>query len=251
MAVGCSGVLVALLLYTLFVKFTLPIEIFHTKDTICNTILNNWYDKEVYWHEQTNKINGIFGDGEYTLTVTLAISNHYYQRRKCKETLCKKSTNNAMIICICLLLSGDIHQCPGPTGRINRANLPNAPTCGSGASLAAVLPGGVYRDPALARVNPCAELRWSGGVGSCADGVLDLRRGSPEGQRFAPAESAPAAAIISPELGDASMRHLGLDGPGLCRGFAGWTSCGDRRGYRGGGRPKRGRSSRSRRGEHR
>ncbi|ROL53181.1 Retrotransposon-like protein 1 [Anabarilius grahami] len=221
MAVGCSGVLVALLLYTLFVKFTLPIEIFHTKDTICNTILNNWYDKEAYWHEQTNKINGVFGYGEYNLAVTLAISNRYYQRRKRKETLCKKSTNNAMIICICLLLLGDIHQCPGPTGRTNRANLPNAPTCSSGASLAAVLPGGVYRDPALARVNPCAELRWSGGVGSCADGVLDLRRGSPEGQRFASAESAPAAAIVSPELGDASMRHLGLDGPGLCRGSPG------------------------------
>lgn len=53
------------------------------------------------------------------------------------------------------------------------------------------------------------------------DCVLDLQRDSLEGRRFASAESAPAAAIVGPGLGDASMRHLGLDGPGLCRGSPG------------------------------
>ena len=127
-----------------------------------------------------------------------------------------------MIICLCLLLSGDIHQCPGPAGQTtDRANLPDAPTCGAGASLAVVLSGSVCRNPALDRVNPCVELRWTSGVGSCADGGLDLRRGSPAGRRRASAGSVSAAAAVGPGLGGASVRRLGLDGPRLRRGSPG------------------------------
>lgn len=118
-----------------------------------------------------------------------------------------------MIICLCLLLSGDIHLCPGPTGQTT--DLPDAPTCDSGAFPAAVLLGGVPRDPALAQVNPSIELRWTSEVSSCADGGLDLRRDSSGRQQFTSAESTSAAGVVNPELGGASVRRLSPDGPGF------------------------------------
>lgn len=58
-------------------------------------------------------INCFSGYGEYAFTITFLTTGRFYQR-KLEGTVCKQH-NNAVIIAICLLLSRDIHECPGPT----------------------------------------------------------------------------------------------------------------------------------------
>lgn len=59
-------------------------------------------------------INCFSGYGEYAFTITFLTTRRFYQR-KLEGTVCKQQHNNAVIIAICLLLSGAIHECPGPT----------------------------------------------------------------------------------------------------------------------------------------
>nr|XP_055051183.1 uncharacterized protein LOC129436946 [Misgurnus anguillicaudatus] len=59
-------------------------------------------------------INCFSGYGEYAFTITFLTRRRFY-RRKSEGSVYKQQHNNAVIIAICLLLSGDIHQCPGPT----------------------------------------------------------------------------------------------------------------------------------------
>ncbi|XDV19047.1 hypothetical protein PO909_024621, partial [Leuciscus waleckii] len=60
-------------------------------------------------------VNKHFGFGRYALAVTLIHPHLFSQaRRRVYKTVLQQQQSLAFIIGICLLLSGDIHQCPGP-----------------------------------------------------------------------------------------------------------------------------------------
>lgn len=115
MADGRSGVVAALLLYTLIVKFVHPangsFKRSHNNIDLKNN--NDNYEHGIFY-KQTNIINCISGYGEYAFSITFLTTRRFY-RRKLEGTVRKQLHNNAVIIAICLLLSGEIHQCPGPT----------------------------------------------------------------------------------------------------------------------------------------
>lgn len=121
MAGARSGAVVALLLYTLLLKFIQPTNINPFKQSLNNKYANIIHNNDklishwIYRYKQTNKIHGVFGYGEYTLAILFKTPNRYNRRVKRIKTTCKQQTSQAVIIAICLLLSGDIHQCPGPT----------------------------------------------------------------------------------------------------------------------------------------
>ncbi|KAI4828902.1 hypothetical protein KUCAC02_022973 [Chaenocephalus aceratus] len=69
------------------------------------------------------------GMGEYVLAATLRFPQWYNPRRKTAKTSCRRHSKEALIIAICLLMLGDIHQCPGPTS--NEASFADSVTCNS------------------------------------------------------------------------------------------------------------------------
>lgn len=95
MAGGRSSAVVALLLYTLLLKFIQP-----TNSNLFKQSLNNKYaiiirynDKlithGIYQYKQTNKIHGVFGYGEYTLAILFITPNRYNRRVKRIKTTCQ------------------------------------------------------------------------------------------------------------------------------------------------------------------
>ena len=62
---------------------------------------------------QTN--TGNVGYGKHILTTTFVFPSLFNTAKKCPKPSTRIQQGDALIIMICLLLSGDVHPCPGPT----------------------------------------------------------------------------------------------------------------------------------------
>ena len=81
-----------------------------------------------YFRDNANKplLNKQFGYGKKTLMDTFLYPCWYPVRRNDKNGDKRQVNGGRLIICICLLLSGDIHQCPGPMPRNTISKRPTA-----------------------------------------------------------------------------------------------------------------------------
>lgn len=109
MAVGREGVVTALLIYGLLVIFLRP---FNTN------LFPNFYGKTYannadLLSQKTNQAVGNFGYGKHALALTFICSSLYNRMTKHTKPPTMLQHSDALIITICLLLSGDIHPCPG------------------------------------------------------------------------------------------------------------------------------------------
>lgn len=68
---------------------------------------------------------GVFGYGKHALAVTFIYPSLYNRVKKHTKPATQLQLSDTLIITICLLLSGDIHPCPGPLHTIpgNEANI--------------------------------------------------------------------------------------------------------------------------------
>lgn len=104
---GVAGIAAALFAYALLTN-----NFFYT-DT--GQILNANNIKPTSVDTVTIKATKHFGLGRYVLAATFIHPHLYSKVRKHTKSVLKPHQSLALIITICLLLSGDIHQCPGPT----------------------------------------------------------------------------------------------------------------------------------------
>lgn len=104
MAAGKFGVLVMCLVYII----------------IRNVLVNgpkNGMDKcllSKYSHPNKFLVTNQLDYGKKTLLETFLYAGWYPARCKSKARVKRQINGGDLIICMCLLLSGDIHQCPGP-----------------------------------------------------------------------------------------------------------------------------------------
>lgn len=125
-----TGAVVALLLYTLLLKIVQPVNVNAIQQSLNNKYANTTEDPithGTHQYKQTNKVQLVFGYVEYVLAATLQFPQWYNPRKKTAKSSCRRHSNEAVIIAICLLLPGDIHQCPGPTS--NEASFADSVTC--------------------------------------------------------------------------------------------------------------------------
>ncbi len=123
MAAGALGVVTTLLVYSLLFNFLRsPINLVFLR-IILITIhsLFNGYDKTFFnnadWLvKQTYNALGNFGHGKHTLALTFIYPSLYKRVKIHSKSSTRRHQSKALgqIIMICLLLSGDIHPCPGP-----------------------------------------------------------------------------------------------------------------------------------------
>lgn len=57
---------------------------------------------------------GNFGYGRHALTATFIFPSLYFRAKRHSKPPARLQHSDALIIIICLLLSGNIHPCPGP-----------------------------------------------------------------------------------------------------------------------------------------
>ncbi|KAJ8385627.1 hypothetical protein AAFF_G00184240 [Aldrovandia affinis] len=65
----------------------------------------------------TAQANKHFGFGRHVIAVAFIYPSLYNRGTKHTKTVSKLQQSHTLIITICLLLSGDIHQCPGPLNK--------------------------------------------------------------------------------------------------------------------------------------
>lgn len=141
-APGVSGIAAALFVYVLItsnISYTVTGQTFDDRYFPYGDIKLSWAP-----HLRASHVNKHFGFGRYALAVTLIHPHLFSQARgRVYKTVLQQQQSLAFIIAICLLLSGDIHQCPGPlsapaqTGprvssthsRSNTGNLQVCPPC--------------------------------------------------------------------------------------------------------------------------
>lgn len=112
---GTAGVVVALLLYVLF----LSNMNFNDASQLClleDSLYINDYRKPSNMLE--NQVNKHFGFGRGALAATFIHPYFYNRAIRGTKTILKPQQSLAFVIAICLLLSGDIHQCPGSVNNI-------------------------------------------------------------------------------------------------------------------------------------
>lgn len=100
-----AGALLALLAYCLLLHFVSTGQTFYTESgpSSCNR----------FYSRQLDNIHKHFGYGKYVLFATFCPCRYFHTSKYGKTTV-KRQSCAALVIAICLLLSGDIHQCPGP-----------------------------------------------------------------------------------------------------------------------------------------
>ena len=101
-----AGVVTAFLIYALLSNFLRPVDI--------NPLQNIYANNADLLHQQTNQNHGNFGHGKHTRAVSLILPSLYNRLKKNTKPPTRLQQSNALFITICLLLSGDIHPCPGP-----------------------------------------------------------------------------------------------------------------------------------------
>lgn len=122
MAAGGRGAVTVLLVYCLLTKISKPIHVDPVRMVGNIFPLLNLNDNpskyEDLGYKQTNNdlAKASTGYGTYTLAVTLVYPLLYNKfTKKTKSTTPTQSPlTTGLIIAICLILSGDIHPCPGP-----------------------------------------------------------------------------------------------------------------------------------------
>ncbi len=121
MAAGALGVVTALLVYSLLFNFLSPINLSFFADHFNNHSLFNRYEKTFvnnadWLVKQTYNALGNFRHGKHTLAVTFIYPSLYKRVKIHSKSSTRRHQSKALglIIMICLLLSGDIHPCPGP-----------------------------------------------------------------------------------------------------------------------------------------
>ncbi len=121
MAAGALGVVTTLFVYSLLFNFLSPINLSFFADHFNNHSLFNGYEKTCvnnadWLVKQTYNALGNFGHGKHTLAVTFIYPSLYKRVKIHSKSSTRRHQSKALgqIIMICLLLSGDIHPCPGP-----------------------------------------------------------------------------------------------------------------------------------------
>lgn len=120
MAAGRTGAITTLLVYGLFFNFVRPNNINSLKKPVGINPLPSFYRYGKYANnadllgQQTNNGMANFGYGKHTLTVRFIFPSLYKSVKKRRKTTTRLRHSDALIIMICLMLSGDIHPCPGP-----------------------------------------------------------------------------------------------------------------------------------------
>ncbi len=106
---GDSGVRLTLVIYCLVLKFL---------DTGPKPVNSGPYLNEYFSHEQSKISLKHFGYGSFALLPTFPYPSwHAASKRHWNINVrpaSKRPNSDAAIIAICLMMSGDIHQCPGP-----------------------------------------------------------------------------------------------------------------------------------------
>lgn len=150
MVAGALGGATALLIYSLLINFLSPGYFISASIHTDDQSSFNRFEKILVNHsnrstQQTNNVMGNFGHGKHVLVVTFIHPSLYKRVKKHSKPTTRLQQREALIITICLLLSGDIHPCPGPG--LHHARLLNnldptsdsavsqVRTCGSGALL--------------------------------------------------------------------------------------------------------------------
>lgn len=118
MAAGTAGVVTALLVYSLFFNLLCPVDfnLFAEHSANYNAQskkLVNIADRLI---KQIHNISGNFGLGKHIVAVTFIFPFLHNRVKSQTKSSTRLYQNEALglIIMICLLLSGDVHPCPGP-----------------------------------------------------------------------------------------------------------------------------------------
>ncbi|KAK7945179.1 hypothetical protein WMY93_000907 [Mugilogobius chulae] len=123
MAAGGTGAVTALLLYTLVINFRPP-----TLNSDFGHLITR-QKQQYFYHKPLNKSLDYFynhrhfpshagtniGFGKHLLAVSLVFPSLYRQSNRKTNKSTSQQWTNTLIITICLILSGDIHPCPGPS----------------------------------------------------------------------------------------------------------------------------------------
>ncbi|KAK7922272.1 hypothetical protein WMY93_009174 [Mugilogobius chulae] len=144
MAAGATGAVLALLLYSLFMNFFKSDHVVPGWHFGYNTKISETVSQRDYAHASFYKqtqIRTIFGYGNYALAVSLLYRSTYKRILKRAKPSTRQPINKTLLITICLMLSGDIHPCPGP----HHAKSPELATI-------AAKPGGATRDIPILQV---------------------------------------------------------------------------------------------------
>ena len=88
-------------------------------------------NKADFLSQQTNQAMGNVGFGKHVLATTFVYPSLYLRLKKHFKPPTQLRQSDALLITICLLLSGDIHPCPGPlhSEPVNQNNITADVTC--------------------------------------------------------------------------------------------------------------------------
>ncbi len=114
-----AGVAIALLTYGLVLTFLRSVSTntflnrvrFNPQHLYVKLLLNN-IDKST---QQMKQVVGNLGYGRHILAVTFIFPSLFYRVKELFKPPARLQHSDAIIIILCLLLSGDIHPCPGPS----------------------------------------------------------------------------------------------------------------------------------------
>lgn len=111
-APGVAGIAGALFAYALLTNTFFYTE---TSQILNDSYSSNSITKPISVDFVIIKVTKHLGLGKHVLAATLIHPHLYSEIRKHTKSALKPQQSLALVITICLLLSGDIHQCPGPT----------------------------------------------------------------------------------------------------------------------------------------
>lgn len=111
-APGVAGIAGALFAYALLTNTFFYTE---TSHILNDSYSSNSITKPISVDFVIIKVTKHLGLGKHVLAATFIHPYLYSEKRKHTKSALKPQQSLALIITICLLLSGDIHQCPGPT----------------------------------------------------------------------------------------------------------------------------------------
>ncbi|KAK7898708.1 hypothetical protein WMY93_019561 [Mugilogobius chulae] len=119
MAAGASGAAFALLSYCLLLNILKPDDVVWTQNSsdinYQRHANNSIFAFEDLSHKQTNHVKAKVGFGKYALAMAFIYPSLYKRLTKRMKPPARLQVTRTLIIAICLMISGDIHPCPGPS----------------------------------------------------------------------------------------------------------------------------------------
>ena len=131
MSAGRAGAVTALLVYSLLLNFLSPANNILLMKPVDMKQFSTVYGNADFLSQQTNQAIGNFGFGKHVLATTIVYPSLYLRLKKHFKPPTQLRQSDALLITICLLLSGDIHPCPGPlhSEPVNQNNITADVTC--------------------------------------------------------------------------------------------------------------------------